>query len=734
MLFSKRYQVLDRIGEGSMGRVLKCRDTWLGRTVALKILWPSLLENKKISSALQPLRRFFREARELACLDHPNIVQIHDIGENNGVPYLVMPFIEGITLDKLLFVEKLDFKKAIAIAIDICDAIGYAHSKDIIHRDLKPSNIIVSKSGRAKVMDFGMARRISSSTNLTEVNTIIGTAAYISPEQSMSSHVDHLSDLYSLGVILYELFTGYRPFEGDNICILILQHINVKPRPLSFYRPGIDMRIEETVLNLLEKEPHKRCDSAYKVLNNLNYISKFPSFNCNNVSRYFKGIDFKIRLVGRDKTIYLMASLVDYVKSGKGSLCCITGSSGTGKSRLLYELTTFALVRKVKVVKEELGEFDGDCPFFLLKDLTEIIKAGELFLLKDREGELSVPSKKYEINSLEELAKLFIKRLKDYIFIHTSPIIVVFDDVLQATFDSQRFLSYIIKGSILDNIPILWFLTSEAKFNEDGRPFYDCISSLYNIGRVEIINLECLSLKQFFEIGEDALGKSSVTSDFIKEVHSRFGGRPFYLKDIIAYKMEVKEEKSLSNMYDNIINLRLINVKNNPLLQILSVFDRSAKLDLLSEILPDYPVPLYEAISHMDIVNYDKNTGTFYFTHPLYKKILYDNISLDIKRNFHKKIAFLYESKLFKSRDYDIYQVGLIGYHFLRGDIISKAFYYLSKFSEFLFSIGAYKDLLHICKLLMGNFKKRESFSDKDRERIEYLKFVSEKYILEDYL
>jgi len=164
-LYGKRYRVIEKIGTGSMGYVLKCHDIWLGRNVALKIPWSHLIEHDKVSSAIKPLKRFFREARELACLDHPNIINIYDIGSENNIPYIVMPFIEGKTLDKILSCGKPDTEKALAISIDIFEAIEYAHAHGIVHRDLKPSNIIITESGKTMVMDFGMVRRTGSNTD-----------------------------------------------------------------------------------------------------------------------------------------------------------------------------------------------------------------------------------------------------------------------------------------------------------------------------------------------------------------------------------------------------------------------------------------------------------------------------------------------------------------------------------------------------------------------------------------
>jgi tRNA A-37 threonylcarbamoyl transferase component Bud32 len=675
-LFGNRYHVIEKIGHGSMGQVLKCRDTWLGRNVALKVLWRHLLEHDKISTAIKPIKRFFREARELACLDHPNIVTLYDIGSENNIPYLVMPFIEGTTLDKILSYGKPAAEKALSIAIDIFDAIGYAHVMGIVHRDLKPSNIIITDSGKTMVMDFGLVRRIGSDTDLTEINSIIGTAAYISPEQAMSSRVDCRSDLYSLGIILYELFTGVKPFHGDNIFSLIIQHINVIPQPPSFHNPFINIRIERIIINLLQKKPEKRCDNAESILSELKDI-----LSCGNEEhreRLYKerNIDFTIRLIGRDKTIYRLVCLVDMVKSGKGFLCSITGHEGTGKSRLVHEIITIASVRKVKYLKEELGEIDRFIPFY---SMGKLIK------------ELNMEKLIHDNMEITDFSSLMTDKLKDYTNLISGPLIIIFDDILHATGDTKKLLASIIKKSIFEHIPVLWVLTSHMDITDKNEPFYD--SDLYNEGRLEDIKLEGLSRKEFSELTEEFLGKNRINNEAINKIHMLCKGSPLYLKEIIDY--ETQKKISLETDKKDIIKSRMENLKNNAFLQLLCVFHRDLNSDLAEEFL-------FEEFSLPDMVKYNKNNDSFSFIHPLYKNILYDNITSDIKRDLHNKIACLYEEKLKTYKKDNFFLLSVILYHFFKGDNIEKTCEYYSKVDFFASSIGAHEDLSFLCDLLKG--------------------------------
>ncbi len=677
-LYGNRYRVIEKIGHGSMGYVLKCRDTWLGRNVALKVPWPHVIEHDKISTAIKPLKRFLREARELAGLDHPNIVTLFDIGSENNIPYLVMPFIEGTTLDRILSRGKPDTEKALAIAIDIFDAMRYAHEHGVVHRDLKPSNIMIADNGKTMIMDFGMVRRIGSDTELTEFNSIIGTADYISPEQAMSSRVDHRSDLYSLGIILYELFTGVKPFQGDNIFALILQHINVIPQPPSFHNHFINVKLEKIIINLLQKKPVKRYNNTKKILSVLKDI--LSSGNQKTGERLYKerNIDFTIRLIGKDETIYRLVCLVDMVKSGKNFLCYLTGPEGTGKSRLVNEIITIASIRKIKYLKEELGEIDRFIPFYSMRKL---IKEFNMEVLIQETPEIS----------LKDFSSLIIDKLKNHT--NSEPLIIIFDDIEYATDDTKTLLASVIKNSILENIPVLWVLTSHIieKF------FYD--SDLYRTGKFEDIRLEYLSHKDFSELTEEFLGKNTLKDEAINKIYMLCNGSPLYLKEIIKDQRKFSQKKDKKD----IIKSNIEKFKNEPLLQLLCIYHGDLTSAMAEEILKEYTPKIFKESSLPDIVKYNKNNGTFSFIHPLYKNILYDNITSDIKHILHNKIACVYENKLKDCKNGKFFLLCVVIYHFLKGDDIKKAYHYCAKINIFASSTGVFDALFYRCNSLKGN-------------------------------
>ncbi len=249
------YRILDKLGEGGMGVVYKAEDTRLKRTVALKFL-PAHL-----SASEQDKARFLQEAQSASSINHPNICTIHDIQEHESQMFIVMEYVEGKTLHETPGVSE---KEAIEIGAQIAEGLAAAHEKGIVHRDVKPENIMVRKDGRVQIMDFGLAK-LRGVSRLTKEGSTVGTAGYMSPEQVQGTDVDARSDIFSLGVVLYELFTGRLPFRGVHETAMAYEIVNVDAPPMRTAKPDINPELDRIVAGCLEKNPAERMQSAKQV-------------------------------------------------------------------------------------------------------------------------------------------------------------------------------------------------------------------------------------------------------------------------------------------------------------------------------------------------------------------------------------------------------------------------------------------------------------------------------------
>jgi beta-lactam-binding protein with PASTA domain/predicted Ser/Thr protein kinase len=266
-LFDGRYRIQRKLGAGGMADVYLAEDQELGRRVAIKIL------NGRHANDAQFIERFRREAKNAAALNHPNIVSIYDRGNAEDTYYIAMEFLDGRTLKELIISRgAAPINVAIEYARQILSALRFAHRHGIVHRDIKPHNVLVDAEGRVKVTDFGIAR--AGTSQMTETGSIVGTAQYLSPEQARGGEVDQRSDLYSLGIVLYELLTGKTPFDGETPVEIAMKHLSNAPKPPSRLRPDIPPELDMVVLRALAKNPDDRYQSADEMEADLERVAR----------------------------------------------------------------------------------------------------------------------------------------------------------------------------------------------------------------------------------------------------------------------------------------------------------------------------------------------------------------------------------------------------------------------------------------------------------------------------
>jgi len=261
MYINDRYEIIDKVGSGGMADVYKAKCHRLNRYVAIKVLKSEYSSDKNFVS------KFRNEAQSAAGLSHPNIVNVYDVGEDNGLYYIVMELVEGITLKR--FIERkghLEIKEAVGISIQIAQGMEAAHANHIIHRDIKPQNIIISREGKVKVTDFGIAK---AATSNTVTQNAIGSVHYLSPEQARGGYSDERSDIYSLGVTLYEMLTGRVPFAGDNTVSVALLHIQGEATPVRELNPSVSVSLDKIVQKCMQKKQERRYQSASELIQDL---------------------------------------------------------------------------------------------------------------------------------------------------------------------------------------------------------------------------------------------------------------------------------------------------------------------------------------------------------------------------------------------------------------------------------------------------------------------------------
>ena len=359
----QRYRLNSEIGRGGMGVVYRATDLELRREVAVKVLPGS-------ATAPEARERLLREARAAAALNHPHIVAVHDVGEAQGVPFLVMELVHGPSLARARPVE---VGRIVEIACQICAALEHAHANKIVHRDLKPDNVLLSapgESGNVKLADLGLALP-GYGERISRTGDIMGTASYMAPEQALGGKVDGRTDLYSLGVLLYELTTGRLPFSGDNPLAIVSQHVHAPVVPPGVLRPDLPRALEAVILRLLAKDPAARFADAAQTAKALRQSITLPPGTSEErvpVSTAILDALARGRLVGRVAELAEARELWRRARENHGHAVLFSGEPGAGKTRLGREITIQAALDGAVILSGGCYEYEANTPYLLFAE------------------------------------------------------------------------------------------------------------------------------------------------------------------------------------------------------------------------------------------------------------------------------------------------------------------------------------------------------------------------------
>jgi predicted ATPase len=537
-LLVQRYRLDAKLGEGGMGVVYRAHDSLLQRPVAVKTLSPALFGE-------EGARRFLREAQAVARLQHPSIVAVFDAVEEGGSLAIVMELVEGQTLRELL---PLPIPRVVEIAVQVLGGLEYAHGQGVIHRDLKPENIIVTDEGSAKLMDFGLARSEGRS-RLTQTGMVVGTVAYMAPEQALRGQADARSDLYALGCVLYEAVTGRPPFEAEDPISVITQHINVPPVGPRFHNPAVPPVLEAVILRLLAKDPDRRYRSAGEVAQVLGALRAVES--AVPVPEKMTGTDMveSIRqgvLVGRAAELQTIKRLFDEAASAEGRLVLIGGDAGIGKTRLIEEAITYARLRGARVFSVKC--YEGQVPYEpfsrIVRDAVDDAAPDEATLTlgehaadlarivpgireKVREmGEpISLPPDKERARILEGFTRTLVN-----LSARTTVMLAVDDLHLadRATLELLRYLSPEIQRRRL-------FIIAAFRDEELDRltDFAEILKQLLRERHATRLTLDALTLDEVGELIQRMAGHRAKPMVFARRIQEVTEGNPYFIEQVI---------------------------------------------------------------------------------------------------------------------------------------------------------------------------------------------------------
>ena len=698
-VIADRYRLESELGQGGMGIVYQATDLLLERPVAVKMV-----------SGAQPgtegRARLLAEARAAARLNHPNIVAIHDAGEYNQVPFVVMELVQGQTLRQI---ERPGLEEALKVSRDICAALDHAHQNGIIHRDVKPENVVLTQSRVAKLMDFGLAYDPGRS-RLTGAGMLMGTMAYLAPELIMGQPASVQSDLYALGVMLYEMTAGRPPFEGDNAAVLLTNHLHAVVVPPSAYNPAIPPMLDALVVVLLEKEPARRPVSAAVVLARLDdiaqpapgdlpFVPEVPAASL--LDSIARG-----RLVGRAEQLAQGTQFWLRALSGQAGLLLISGEPGIGKTRLAQAIMAQARVAGAAILSGGCYEFEATTPYLPLAEAlrdwvheqnTETMRAvlggtaTELARLvpeiATRLGPLppspSLGPQEQRLRLFEMFAQ-FLDNLAD-----EKGLLLFVDDLHWADQGTLAVLSYLMRR--LRQAPLLILAGYREVELDRNHPLAEALVQWNRQRQVSRIQLARFTVAESNALIATLFGQERVSDEFAAAIFRETEGNPFFIEEVIKalvdqgqiyragdhWERDELDELAIPQSIKEAIGRRLNHLGRMcvDILHTAAVIGKDFSYPLLAAVAGETEDQILDALEEAIVAQLLRPlTGeAFIFTHDKIREVLYDEI-LSIRRHrLHRRIAQALEAERDEGRAAPIED---LAYHTIAGGVLDKGLEY----------------------------------------------------------
>jgi len=708
-LLNGRYRLEAELGEGGMGRVYRAHDNLLDRNVAVKVLLQAALDSEKRA-------RLLREAQAAARLNHPNVASVYDAGETDGSPFIVMELVEGPSLHEQR-PEALDH--ILAIACQVCAALEHAHAHGIVHRDLKPENVLLAPDpstgthSTAKLVDFGLARSLAS--RLTSEGTIVGTAFYLAPELALGQDFDGRADLYSLGVMLYELTTGRLPFLADDPVAVISQHLHAPVVPPRAKNPGIPPALDRLIVHLLCKNPDDRPSSAAEVLRSLDSpelldTQDLPGEEISVLERIERG-----RMVGRERELHEARVLWNQALSGQGRTLLIRGEPGIGKTRLVRELVTQAEVTGsrallgacyaeggvpyapfAQILQQalDIGVYESlNLPEFVLADLFTLAPALRLRFPAATAGP-SAPLRtspplddpRAEQHRLFESLVLLFAALSEQ-----APLLLVLEDAHWAGSGTLFLLRHLARQ--MQRARVMIVATYRQVELDAARPLHEVLLDLQRERLATRLNLSRLDREQTGELLE-ILFDEEIAPESLAGIYAETEGNPFFIEEVCKalvgsgklyfqdgrWHRPSMEELGVPQSVRVAIQSRLnvLPAEAQETLRLAAILGREFEFDILAEASDHDEEVLIEALEDAERALLVEKVspeagGTFALVHGLIASTLIESTRTLQRRQLHRRAAAAIEAR----RPDDSSRLEALAYHYSEAGEGEKAANYL---------------------------------------------------------